>query len=93
MTTLQRLQSLISQRFAQASTPVDADTTLESLGIDSLGVIELMFELEEAFDVKLDPDEAAALATVGEVAAHIDALWARRGGAVPINGTDVVRAA
>jgi acyl carrier protein len=92
MTTLQRLQSLISQRFSQAGTPVGADTTLASLGIDSLGVIELMFEVEETFDVKLDPDEAAALATVGEVAAHIDALRVRRHGGVPMNGTDVVRA-
>jgi acyl carrier protein len=33
---------------------VTTDTTLESLGFDSLDEVEIMMDLEEAFDVEID---------------------------------------
>lgn len=52
---------------------VDADkvtkeaTLKEDLGIDSLDSVEMVLELENEFDVKLDDDEIAHLVTVGDV--------------------------
>lgn len=48
--------------------PITTDTELESLGFDSLDMIELFVALEEAGDVELDPESAEGIATVGELA-------------------------
>lgn len=92
MTTLERLQTLLAQHCAVPPSKLGADVSLESLGIDSLGVIELVFDVEKAFGVQFDSDASASLRTVGDVAAHIDQLLAARGGDPQVNGADVVRA-
>ncbi|WP_162784959.1 acyl carrier protein [Polynucleobacter necessarius] len=43
---------------------LSADTTLESLGIDSLGKIELIFDLEDHCRVRI-PNEDAKVDTLG----------------------------
>lgn len=74
MTALQRLQHLIAMHRSLPVDQVTPEATLESLGIDSLGVIELVFEVEEAFDITLDATEASGLRTVRELAAHVERL-------------------
>jgi acyl carrier protein len=46
---------------------------LVDLGIDSLGAAELLFNLEDAFQMVLPP-EAVPLATLGDVVDYIDRL-------------------
>ncbi len=62
------------------------DTPLASLGIDSLGTIELLWDIEDQFQIKL-PAEPPDLQTVGDVVRHIDGarLWPR-GAAVSAAG-------
>lgn len=55
--------------------------TLESLGIDSLGMAEILFAIEESFDVSVpfgagaeDAAEAIDLRTVGSVCLAVEAL-------------------
>jgi acyl carrier protein len=44
------------------------DTRLESLNIESLDLIEIIFEIEDRFDINIDQDERSAkLTTVGEM--------------------------
>lgn len=54
--------------------PLDARLDAGELGIDSLGLIKLTVKLEEVFDITM-PDlaapEAAAIASVGDVAALV----------------------
>jgi len=50
---------------------IHPDTELEALGADSLTVIELIFDLEDEFDVKLG-DERPKLVVVQDIADHID---------------------
>jgi len=56
------------------------DTSLEGLGIDSLGMAEVLFGIEEAFDISVPfnantPDVAALdLRTVGSVCAAVQRL-------------------
>jgi len=50
---------------------IQPDTALEALGADSLTVIELIFDLEDEFDVKLG-DERPKLVVVQDIANHID---------------------
>lgn len=55
----------------------DAATELESLGVDSLSLLELVFEIEEKFGVRLD-ERTAPPCNCGELAALIERLAAAR---------------
>lgn len=59
---------------------VDRTQTLEDLGIDSLGLVESIFAIEEAFDINVpfnanDPTESEFdISTVGSIIAAVETL-------------------
>lgn len=53
------------------------DATLESLGLDSLSVIEFMFNLEDELKIKL-PDERVELKTLQDVTNLVDRIVAEQ---------------
>jgi len=53
------------------------DASLETLGIDSLGIMELLWNLEEDLGITL-PTDRVELHTLGEVATYVDGLVAER---------------
>lgn len=75
--TLDRLRAILVKDYQLAADAVTADAALEGLGIDSLGVAELLFNIEDEFKLTL-PREPVALATVGDVAGFIDGLLAQQ---------------
>ena len=77
-TTYERLRAILLKSYPIEPDALTADAALESLGIDSLGVAELMFNLEDEFKVRLSP-EPGHLATVADVVAYIDGLVAEQG--------------
>ena len=48
--------------------------TLESLGADSLDMLEIIMKLEEAFGVEIDDDQAENIQTVGQAVESIQKL-------------------
>jgi acyl carrier protein len=50
---------------------VGLDATLLDLGIDSLDGLELFFDLEEAFDVKIPDEVARQVVTVRDIAERL----------------------
>ena len=44
-------------RFLAADADITPDMSLASLGIDSLGLIELVFEIEGEFDLEIPPEQ------------------------------------
>ena len=73
MSTFEQLRALLLRAHPIEQAALTPEATLESLGIDSLGVAELMFMLEDEFKVRLSPDPGQ-LTTVADVAAYIDGL-------------------
>lgn len=58
---------------------IDSATSLESMGIDSLALVEIIFDLEERFDITIpDPSEIAGLdsdfKTAGDVITAVSQL-------------------
>jgi acyl carrier protein len=45
----------------------DLDARLSDLGIESLDLVELVMEIEEAYDLNVSEDEAAQIQTVDDV--------------------------
>ncbi len=56
---------------------VRLDATLEQLGIDSLDKINLLFELESAFDIEIPDEEARSISTVGDIVRKLEAMGAK----------------
>lgn len=75
MTTLNTLFDLIAKRLNHDINTLTPETTLESLGIDSLGKIELLFDLEDYLNMKL-PDDGREILTIQDVADFIDSVKA-----------------
>ena len=48
------------------------DDLRKDLGLDSLAMIELLFKIEEAFDLEIPNDDLSQIATVGDVAAYVE---------------------
>jgi len=67
---LEKLIKLLAEHLEMDAAAIQADTTFESLGIDSLDTVEMVMELEEQLGVELELDEKVA--TVGELAAFIE---------------------
>lgn len=74
-TTYERLQAIIVKDYQLAPERITLDAPLEALGIDSLGLADMLFTVEDAFHITL-PAEAVELPTIGDVVAFIDGLIA-----------------
>ena len=72
MTTLETIQEILNENLDIDPTTVAADSTFESLGIDSLDMVELVCEIENRFNIELG--EAEGLDTVGKLVDYIDSL-------------------
>jgi len=81
MTTLDRLTALLADELALDAATIQPDATLESLDIDSLRMIEILYRVEEEFRVSAPSDHnelREKLKTVGDLAAFVDMLAAQR---------------
>jgi acyl carrier protein len=75
MNTLERLSKILVKNYKIDPTRLTLDGPLEELGIDSLGMAELLFFIEDEFKVQL-PFDPVALPTLGDAVCYIDGLLA-----------------
>lgn len=76
MTTLQRMQRFLARRLEIDERELTPERTLESLGIDSLAAIELVFEIEDEFGLRLE-HRNERIKTVGDVVSRVECELAR----------------
>jgi acyl carrier protein len=75
MTTLDRLTRILVDQYKLDPTKLTLDGPLTELGIDSLGMVELLFMIEDEFAVKL-PADVDTLPTLGAAVQYVDGLLA-----------------
>ncbi len=85
-TTFEQLRVILIRDYKLAPESLTLDAPLEALGIDSLGVAELLFNIEDEFQVTLPPNPVQ-LATLGDVIHYIDELVAAQHGQTLLTGT------
>jgi len=73
MSTLEIIQHMMVKQFDLKLEDLTPDAKLQSLGIDSLSVIEFMFNLEDELKIKVT-EERFELITVQDVANAVDHL-------------------
>lgn len=71
MTTSDRIIAMLVKSFKVDPGKLTPDARLEDIGIDSIGVAELLFDIEDEFGLKL-PDVPLDLATFGDVVRYVD---------------------
>ena len=77
MSTLDRLSTLLSRDFAVPAEALQPGATLESLDIDSLRMIEILFCIEEELGISVPAEPAelrARVKTLGDLASYLDTL-------------------
>lgn len=77
MSTLQTIQHMLVEQFELKKEDITPDAQLEALGLDSLSVIEFMFNLEDKFHIKL-PDERVEIKTVRDIAGVVERMLAEQ---------------
>lgn len=73
MTAFERLVQILEQRYKIPRDRVRLDARLTELGVDSLGMAEMLFFLEDEFKIAL-PREPPALVTVGDALRCVESL-------------------
>jgi len=71
-TTARIIQALAVYLKRDASTIKSDHHLRDDLGLDSMAVIELLYKIEEAFDLQIPDQDLAALTTVGSVASYVE---------------------
>ena len=86
MSVQDKVIAIIAEQAVLEPSDVGLDSTLESLGIDSLGLVESIFAIEEAFDISVpfNANEPEAsdfdISCVGAIIAGIERLIAEQAG-------------
>jgi len=83
MTTFERLLKTLFDQYKLPRERVTLDARLEDLDIDSLGLMELLFKIEDDFLIDI-PETPLQLSTVGDVTAYIDKLIAEQANAAAV---------
>jgi acyl carrier protein len=86
MTTLARLQNILMKDYPLAREALVPQALLEQLEIDSLGVMELFFRIEDEFKLSV-PNDRLDLKTISDVVDYIDRLIAEQHGVDSRMGT------
>ena len=85
MDTAEQVIAIIAEQAFLEPEDVTLDSTLESLGIDSMGVVESIFAIEEAFDITVPlnanaPNESDFdISNVASIVSGIEKLKAATG--------------
>ncbi|BAK43426.1 acyl carrier protein [Eggerthella sp. YY7918] len=72
MATIDTIKDVLQENLDIDPETVNAEATFDSLGIDSLDMVELICDLEEKCEV--DFGEPEGLQTVGDLVSYIDSL-------------------
>lgn len=81
--TFARVRKILAQHLQVPEETITESSSLADLGLDSLGALEFVFDVEEEFEVAVPDERLPELGTVTAVCEGIDALLAARGPARP----------
>ncbi len=74
----ERVQKVIAKHLRVETDKVPLDATFEQLGMDSLDSVNLLFEVEDEFDISINDQEAKAITSLPQMVDGVGALLARK---------------
>jgi acyl carrier protein len=79
MTTFESMQAILKEKFDFAPDILQRDTALKDLDVDSLTMVEILFAVEDEFEVEIPSEPAewqSQMRTFGDLVDYVDKLIA-----------------
>ncbi|MCG8572761.1 MAG: acyl carrier protein [Spirochaetes bacterium] len=71
--TFEQIKSIIAERLSVDESKItEGSSFIEDLGADSLDTVELIMQLEEAFNIQIPDEDAEKISTVGDAVKYIE---------------------
>ena len=77
-TTFERLRAILADKFEVAPELIEPTARMDQLGIDSLAVIEVVFQIEDEFKISIHEDPGE-LKTLADLVSCVDRLAVEQG--------------
>ena len=75
MNTFEKIASLMAEQLGVDKASITAESEIiKDLGADSLDLVEMLLELEEAFGVEVSDEETESIVTVQDIVNLIDKM-------------------
>ena len=75
MSVFEKVKEIILEELNVTAEKVTLDANLkDDLGADSIDAVQIIMDLEDAFEIEIDTDNADAIATVGNLVDYIESL-------------------
>ncbi len=81
--TFERVCDVIRETAGLDDVEMKPESTLEEIGLDSLGTVEILVAVEDEFGIQLDTEEKPK--TVGEFVDTVEAAWRGRDAQVSLS--------
>ena len=78
MTPYAFMAAVLTEKYDVDREAISPEATLTELGLDSLTIVELLFDVEDEFGIEV-PEERATFQTLAEAAALVDELVQAKG--------------
>lgn len=72
--TLTKVIDIIAQKLKIDKANIQAHSTLQDLGADSLDMVEIVMKLEEVFGIEIKDEDAEKLTNVNDVVDYVQGL-------------------
>ena len=71
---LEKVKAIVAEGLDVNAADLTAETTFESLGADSLDLMDMVMTFEDEFGVEIDTEAIGDLKTIGSVVTYIEGL-------------------
>ena len=75
-----RVRAVVAKHMNKPVEDVTLDSTFADLGIDSLDGVNLLFKVEDEFDIAIEDDQARSISSVRQMVDGIEKLLAAKSG-------------
>ena len=73
-TLAEAIKTIIAEQLSKDKSDIDENSTLESLGMDSLDRVEVVMKIEEEFDVEMSDEKVDTICTTHELIEYVESL-------------------
>lgn len=71
---LEQVKEIVADGLGVDVSELEEETTFESLGADSLDLMDMIMSIEDKFSVEIDSEELQNLTTIGSVVTYLNDL-------------------
>jgi len=70
--TFEKIRAIIVDQLGVDESEVTLESTFDELGVDSLGIFEIIMALEEEFEIEIPNEDAENMKTIGDAVNYVD---------------------